>query len=153
MPTNPAVASQESLEEYIASAHARWIETVSALPKDSPFRFPSGHYEMGFALVGANPISSLSELKSRLTAALPERPTGLELFYQSPDIWPPYPFDTFIESKAGYPTAGTRGASDIAAFWRASLDGKMYALRGYLEDTKLGSSSQQQIETGLSVSL
>ena len=152
--SSSASASSETFQEYILSAHARWAELVSDLPNDSPVRFPSGHYEMGFALTGASPVASLGDLEAGLRAARPGYNMGLEPFYQWDDIeaWRPYPIQSFVESWSGAPTRNATGeivvCPDIAEFWRASLDGKLYTLRGYIEDTHLASQQQQEIEPG-----
>ena len=117
----------DDLRAYCTAAHDRWKELVSSEPDASPARFPHGYYEMAFSLVGATPANSLGELQDRLRSG-----------------WPPFlhasrqarPHDDFVEAWLGRSDHDDwrPRSSDHCDFWNASLDGKLYTIRGYLED-------------------
>ena len=50
--------------------------------------------------------------------------------------WDPHPHEDFVEAWIGGPDRNGRrsGESYLCDFWRASLDGKLYTIRGYIED-------------------
>ena len=127
------------LKEYCATAYDRWIELSSSLPVDSQSRFPYGYFEMGFALVGVPPAETLTELQNRLATAQRIKLTGWNPFlHMLAEEWKPYVYKDAIEAWLGRPIENRelRGPSH-AVFWRASLDGKLYTIRGYLEDGDL----------------
>ena len=127
----------DDLQDYCTSAHGRWEELVSDEPDLSPARFPHGYYEMAFSLVGAPPMNNLIELQDRLSVARQIKLSGWTPFLelQVPG-WVPYAHEDFVEAWLGGPDPnGDRAAeSYLHDFWRASLDGKLYTIRGYLED-------------------
>ena len=127
----------DDLRDYCTSAHGRWEELVSDEPDNSPARFPHGYYEMAFSLVGATPTNDLIELQKRLSVARRIQLSGWPLFLdiQVPG-WAPQPHEDFVETWLGGPAYDGRrtGESYLCDFWRASLDGKLYTIRGYLED-------------------
>ena len=127
----------DDLRDYRTAAHNRWKELMSNEPDDSPARFPYGYYEMAFSLVGATPsVNSLRELQERLNVAqqtdLSGWPPFLNLQFPGRDQ---YPHENFVEAWAGRPYNGQApGYPHQCDFWRVSLDGKLYTIRGYLED-------------------
>ena len=126
----------EYLRDYSTAAHDRWEELVLDAPDDSPVRFPNGYYEMAFSLVGATPVNDLAELQNRLSIARQIKLSGWTPFLeiQNSELRP-YPFDVFVEAWLGRPYyRQTSGNPHTCDFWRASLDGKLYTIRGYLED-------------------
>ncbi len=76
----PMPSTLDELKDYCTAARDRWKELVSNEPDDAPSRFPHGYYEMGFALVGAEPVNSLAELENRLDVARRIKLSG----------WPPF---------------------------------------------------------------
>ncbi len=129
----------EALEEYCRRAYERWEEVVSHQPANSPSRFPHGFYEMAFALVDATPAENLNELLDRLKVAQSVKLSGWTPFlHMSVEGWEPYPREDAIEAWIGRPVE-SRVWNDPshADFWRASLDGKLYTIRGYIEDAEL----------------
>ena len=126
----------EILRDFCATAYKRWEDVVANEPADSPSRFPKGYYEMGFALIGAVPAAGPVVLRDRLRAARRIKLSGWSPFL---DLqireWGPYVHDNFVEAWTGRRIPG-RPAHDSAHcdFWRASLDGKLYTVRGYVED-------------------
>ena len=126
------------LKDYCVESRKRWREVVSDEPGDSQALFPNGYYEMGFAIVDAVPVDGLGELKNRLRAARKLKHSGWPPFLEMhTDGWRPYPQgNSFIEAWTGSRIPG-RPAQDAAFcdFWRASTDGQLYTIRGYLEDS------------------
>ena len=134
-PTEPL----EALTDYCTAAYERWSELVSGLPADSPSRFPHGYYEMGFALVGATPAESMNQLMERLGTTQGVKLSGWTPFlHMRVPGWQPYPFEDFVEAWVGRSVEGQMWDDSFHAdFWRASLDGKLYTIRGYIEDGEL----------------
>ncbi len=127
----------DALAHYCTTAYERWKEVVSILPTDAPARFPLGYYELGFALVGATPIT-LPQLDKRLAAARSIAFSGWPPFLEMDAEWAPYPYDGFIEAWVGRPTDRQIWNDPFHAdFWRASVDGMLYTIRGYIEDGEL----------------
>ena len=128
----------EELNQYCTAARERWTELASDLPIDSPSRFPHGYYEMGFALVGATPAAGLAELNRRLGAAQAIRLSGWTPFLDLPvDELKPHAYDGFIEAWVGRPVERLIGRftdPGHADFWRASVNGELYTIRGYIYD-------------------
>jgi hypothetical protein len=130
--------AREDLHVFSEGARARWGELVGELAEDTPARFPLGHYEMAFSLVGAQPATNLVELQRRLEHARRIRLTGWSIFLSmTPPGWTPYPHDDFVEAWVGRPIERERSLNDPAHadFWRASREGKLYTIRGYKEDS------------------
>ena len=134
----------ETLSNYCTDSHARWSHLSTDLPHDSPARFLLGFYEMGFALVGATPASGLAELRRRLAVAQSIAYSGWPPFLEMDAEWAPYPYDGFIEAWIGRPTAHRSwNHPSHADYWRASVDGMLYTIRGYIEDGELAQQRQR----------
>ena len=134
--TRPSVL--DDLQDYCTAAHDRWKELVVSAPDDSPVKFSYGYYEMAFSLVNATPVNDFDELQNRLDIARQIKLSGWTPFLdiKRPELRP-YPFDVFVEAWLGRPYhRQTSGSPHICDFWRASLDGKLYTIRGYAEDSR-----------------
>lgn len=128
----------ETLSKYCVDSYVRWCHLVTTLPHDSPSRFPLGFYDMGFALARATPIASLAELRRRLGTAQSIAFSGWPPFLEMDGDWAPQPNDGFIEAWIGRPTERSVWNDPFHAdFWRASRDGMLYTIRGYIEDGEL----------------
>ena len=128
----------DDLRDYCTAAQDRWKELVVSAPDESPVKFSHGYYEMAFSLVNATPVNDFDELQNRLGIARQIKLSGWTPFLdiQRPEL-KPYPFDVFVEAWLGRPYyRQTSGDPHICDFWRASLDGKLYTIRGYLEDSR-----------------
>ena len=126
----------DDLQDYSTAAHDRWEELVLDAPDDSPARFPHGYYEMAFSLVGATPVNDLGELQNRLSIARQTKLSGWTPFLDIPRSGRgPHPYGDFVEAWLGRPYDGqVSGDPYQCDFWRVSLDGKLYTIRGYRED-------------------
>ena len=124
------------LEGFIDSSRERWMALVQNEPKDAPYHFPNGHYEIAIALVNPRPAVSLSELKDRLAVAQRVQTSGWPPFLDiGVEGLGPYPNENCIEAWLGRPIP--RKIYDdpsYAEFWRASPSGQLYSIRGYGED-------------------
>ena len=109
----------EGLEEFCSDAYKRWEELVSDLPDDSANRFPKGFYELGFALVDANPTEDLPELLSRLRTAQSIKLSGWSTFlHMYREGWKPYVYEDYIEAWVGRPEHERIGNDPAHAdFW------------------------------------
>lgn len=125
----------DDLQDYCTATRGRWEEKVRNEPDDSPARFSHGYYEMAFSLVGATPANDLIELQGRLREAgridLSGWPPFLHTLSQAP-----YPHEDFVEAWFGRPDHNGQKHRESYQhdFWRTSLDGKLYTIRGYRED-------------------
>ncbi len=131
----------EALKDYCLAARQRLNDLVAGEPADSPARFPYGYYDMGFALVGASPAASHTEILDRIRTAgrvqLSGWPPFLELYDSE---LKPYPHEDSVEASFAKLPEGSRiDDSVLRDYWRASLDGNLYICRAYIEDsTKYG---------------
>ena len=128
------------LREFCDEARKRWHELIADEPGASPARFSYGYYEMGFSFIGATPLTSLIDLRNKLSEAGRTSLTG----------WPPFlelntaggnadPYDDYVEAWLGRKVEddilGRRpGTCD---YWRASPACYLYTIRGYSEDGPL----------------
>jgi hypothetical protein len=129
--------ADERFTTFVNGARQRWEQLVADLPPDATARFPHGHYEMAFALEGSEPAANLSELQDRLEIARRIKLTGWSTFLQmGVPGWAPYPHEDFVEAWVGRPIQDRSMRSDpgLCDFWRASLSGQLYTVRGYHED-------------------
>ena len=126
----------EALTDYCTAAYERWTELVSGLPGDSPSRFPYGFYEMGFALGWCD--SSCRPRGSSKTAwrCTEDKAVGMDPVLG--DDWrrlEALSFDRFIEAWIGRPVDRHLWNDPFHSdFWRASVDGELYTIRGYVYD-------------------
>ena len=125
------------LSQFSEAARGRWQELSSVLPEDSTSRFPNGFYEMSFAIIGNETAQNLRNIQDRLREARSIRLTGwipfLEMHGKESK---PYPYDGMVEAWVGRPDK-LRTLTDGPAhsdFWRVDKSGKLYTIRGYLED-------------------
>ena len=134
------------LEGFIDSSRTAWMTLVQDNPKDAPYRFPNGHYEVAIAPGNLQPTISLSELKDRLAVAQRVKTSG----------WPPF-MDIGVNQLSPYASGGNIEAwigrplpnrmfndPSYADFWRASPSGQLYTVRGYWEDSVALANSHQR---------
>lgn len=129
--------AEDRFAAFIDIARQRWEQLIADLPPASPSRFPHGYYEMAFALEGAEPAASLAQLQDRLAEARRIKLTGWSTFLQmGTPGWAPYPYEDSIEAWVGRPVRPDAAERDpsLCDFWRASPNGLLYTIRGYLED-------------------
>lgn len=152
-PQQEAIDETEQLLAFCDEAREQWSELSGTLPDNSPGRFPQGYYEMGFALNGVDAAEGLAQLQDNLNHARRIRLTGWTPFLSmtTPE-WSPYPYENFIDAWVGRPVQG-RDDHDPAHsdFWRAAPDGKLYTIRGYLEDAHEGTEPGQVFDITLPV--
>jgi hypothetical protein len=121
--------------EFAEASRERWSERIASLPADAPERCPLGRYELDYALLGNFQEPSLPDLLDILRRAV-VRPHGW------PEFWvPPYPelepipFENGIECWLGAPIPNRLfHDSAHADFWRGSPQGRLFLLRGFIED-------------------
>ena len=132
---SPIPTAFEKLNSFCLVANKRWQELISDKPEDSPSRFPHGYYEMGFSLIGASQASNLTDLRNRLREARKIQFTGWPPFLDPSSSYS-YTYNSFIELHIGHsdPHNTLAERPSLQDFWRASLDGTLYTIRGYSED-------------------
>ena len=135
VPLSSATSGDESrLDRWFADCDDAWSKLVSALPPDSPQRFPHGSYTFAYRIDGGTTLS-LTNLLDVLRNA-PKR-TGWNTWWvpTHPAI-APYPRDDAIECWIGGDARGDREQRDAAHsdFWRVSSQALAFLRRGYQED-------------------
>lgn len=126
----------DKLREFCRAAHSRLNELAADEAPDSPARFPHGAYEVAFSLIGAQPAEGLTELQDQLLAARRIQYTGWPPFMEPPrtDL-ASYAHEDFVEVWLGRRVPDhVPDEPHHCDFWRASPDGRLYTIRGYVED-------------------
>jgi hypothetical protein len=127
----------KALTDFTEATRTRWTGRVASLPKDDPARFPLGHYELGFEILGANPLPNLSEMRRAMQQAGSIKHTGWGPFVQlhRPE-YEPHVVGGAIETWLGAPAERAFGRDSAHCdFWRADASGKLILFRGYDEDS------------------
>ena len=122
--TSPEVA--DGLKSFCETAHDRWLTLIADEPSYSPARLPEGYYEMGFSLVGVQPLKKLNELRTRLREAGRNGLTdGLPSSSWTVRGWAAVVFEGYVEAWLGRPIddAVTDRTSSCCDYWRASPRG------------------------------
>jgi hypothetical protein len=144
-PTPASPSEAERQEAFVAAARAAWRTLVEGLPDDAPGRCPLGRYELDYELLGDFARPSLTELLEKLRLAVAHRSNWPEFWVPTRDEIKPIALDGTIQCWLGTPAMGERDPGHVD-FWRASPEGRMFLLRGYLED--VGGWSSPRIEPG-----
>jgi hypothetical protein len=131
------VAQEEidRLLEFVEASRDSWKARLQPLPKDDPVRFPLGHYEQSFQILGVPPAPDLRELLERMRKASEIKLTGWGPFVllERKPIGP-IPVGDVIETWVGNPGDGEVRFDQHADFWRARPDGFLYEIRSHDED-------------------
>jgi hypothetical protein len=135
----PAHAVGDALTGLTTAARRRWSRLVEPLPADDPARFPLGHYELGFEIVGDKSLTSLTELRAAMRQAGSLKHTGWGPFVQLSRVeYEPRIVDGAIETWLGAPGKRVLGRDPAHVdYWRADAGGQLVQLRGYDEDGTL----------------
>ena len=131
------------LASYCERSRERWASVLSDERADSPSRFPNGYCEMGFDLVGSEPTTNFRELYVQLTGAKMPRFSSWSPFANKNSIDQPLsPYEDSLENWLGKQIDDSHLQEPLLhEFWRASLGGRLYTIRGYFSD---GRWSQQR---------
>ncbi|WP_167507120.1 MULTISPECIES: ATP-binding protein [unclassified Mesorhizobium] len=124
----------DELLKFTDDSRDSWKMRLVPLPKDDPARFPLGHYEQSFQILGVEPASGLRSLLENLRKASEVRLTGWGPFVllERKPIGP-VPVGEVIEVWVGTPSEKARDGRHCD-FWRARPDGFLYEVRSYDED-------------------
>ena len=134
-PSSVDPAKKSRLERWTVDCDTAWNEKVSALPPNSPQRFPHGSYRFTYHVDGGT-RPSLPDLLSILRAA--PKLTGWDTWLVPPDASiAPYVKDDAIECWIGGDVrdSGEDRAAAYSDFWRVSPDRLAFLRRGYQEDS------------------
>ena len=133
-PSNVSPGNESRLERWTTDCDTAWNKKVSALPSNSPQRFPHGSYTFAYHVDGGTRLP-LSDLLGILRDA--PKLTGWNTWWvpTHPAI-APYSIDDTIECWIGGDVREKREDRDAANsdFWRVSPDGLAFLRRGYQED-------------------
>jgi hypothetical protein len=112
----------DRLLDFTEASRDSWKARLEPLPIDDPARFPLGHYEQSFQILGVQPTLDLRNLLDQLRRASEVKLTGwgpFVLFERKPIG--PVPVGDVIEAWIGDPREGMREGRH-ADFWRARPD-------------------------------
>jgi hypothetical protein len=125
------------LRAFESDSRVRWQRLTSSLPPDDPARMPHGFRELAFQIRNVPRSPSLHELRRRMNVAEEIRLTGWHPFlHLDREPFAPRVVDGAIETWLGLQEDNSFPRhSDQCDFWRASLDGCLYMIRGYDEDS------------------
>lgn len=131
----PAQREADQQTAYANAARARWLARLEPLPPESPARCPLGRFEFDYALLGDLEKPNLRALLESLRRA--EQAGGWpEFMVMQRQELAPIPIDDQVECWIGAPTSDRMfNDSAHADFWRASPEGRLFMLRGYIEDS------------------
>jgi transcriptional regulator with XRE-family HTH domain len=142
----PAAPSAAEIQDtFVAAARTAWETAVKDLPSDAAARCPLGRYELDYALLGDFARPSLAELREKLRLAVAHRSGWPEFWVPTRDEIKPRALDGTIQCWLGALEMGERDPGHVD-FWRASPEGRMFLLRGYVEDA--GGWPDHRIEPG-----
>ncbi len=127
------------LDRLAAQSFEVWKGLINGAPTASPARLPHGSYEMTFALIPVpNPVN-LKAVKERINEAGSKLRTAWIPFRVSTEPeWQPYASGDFVEAWLGREVINSNQylppQPQYSEFWRASKDGMLYLINGYIED-------------------
>ena len=133
----PIPNEQEELSRYCLDARGRWMELTASLDDSSPSKFPLGYHEIGVSLIGATSVPNFNELRRRLDEARDATSfSGWPLFVNLDTTeLGQYIQGEFVEAWVGRPLSRRFfDGPSTSDFWRVSVRGQLYSIRGYLED-------------------
>jgi hypothetical protein len=131
----PGQREADQQTAYANAARTQWLARLEPLPPESPARCPLGRFEFDYALLGDLERPNLGALLEQLRCA--EQAGGWPEFMvmQDRDL-APIPIDDQVECWVGAPIRDRRFIDSAHAdFWRASPEGRLFMLRGYMEDS------------------
>jgi hypothetical protein len=126
----------QELDRWIEESEGRWRELIQHLPNGHPARFPLGSYRFAYQLRGEFDRPSLSHLRDAVAAA--------EVRFSGWAHWPVYnkedlrpaPIGDTIECWLGGRDDAATSSPDSLDYWRVSIAGKAYSIRGLNEDNR-----------------
>jgi len=130
---SPEPTADQELDSWIEGSEARWRELIRPLPQDHPARFPMGYYRFSYQLRGEFNRPSLRRLRDALAEA--------QVHFSGWRHWPiyndlrPVPVGDTIECWLGRRDDAATTAPDSLDYWRVSIAGKAYSIRGLNEDS------------------
>jgi hypothetical protein len=144
----PAQREADQQTAYADAARSRWLTHLEPLPPDSPARCPLGRFEFDYALLGNLEKPGLGALLEHLRRA--EQPGNWpEFMVMQRQELAPIPIDGQIECWIGAPVSDRMFIDSAHAdFWRASPEGRLFMLRGYIEDSPSIPQFRQQGDPG-----
>lgn len=136
MATTPIPLAPDSLALWIDASRARWEELSEKLPPSSGPRMPHGRFTAAYQVLGKRKAITLAKLPEVLRASV-VRHSGWPPFWMPsrPGI-APYAMGDCVECWIGGDPTTPPSERDAAHadFWRVSVDGLAYLLRGFQED-------------------
>jgi Putative DNA-binding domain len=126
----------DTLLDFMNASAARWEALRDELVADSSARMPHGHYELAFEVLDVPQAPNYAELQRRMEEARRIRLTGWGPFVTlQRQPYAPNIVNDAIEVWLGHQSDQPITDSAHTDFWRATLDGKFFLLRGYDEDS------------------
>ena len=125
------------LHGWITQSVERWQTLVNPLPADVGPRFPHGHYNFTYEIIGERQMVTQAQLPDLLRASV-VRHTGWPPFWcPTREGIVPYPYDGVVECWLGGDpeTPAQDRDAQHSDFWRIHPEGLAFLLRGFQEDS------------------
>jgi hypothetical protein len=125
--------ADQELDDWIKQSDARWRELIQHLPEGHPARFPLGYYRFAYQLRGEFDHPSRADLRDALAAAEVYFSGWAHWRVNRADVRPAV--DDTIECWLGRRDKAEVASPDELDYWRVSIAGKAYSIRGLNEDS------------------
>lgn len=137
---SPPAPEANRLADWIDASRERWCTLSSTLPANSGPRMPHGSFTVAYEIIGQRKAVTLAQLPEIIRTSV-VRHTGWPPFWMPtrPGI-APYAMDSSVECWIGGDPETPAAERDAAHadYWRISVDGMAYLLRGFQEDNMEG---------------
>lgn len=131
-----STAELELQTQFADDAKRRWTHLTSDLGPAASERCPLGHFEFDYALIGDFAPPNLPDFLEILRRAVLRHTGWPEFWVPTRSGIMPQPINDGIECWIGRPDEGHRfHDSAHADYWLASPKGRMFLLRGFIEDS------------------
>ena len=132
--------TENSLQDtFVKESFSRWNTLRHSLPPNSKGRFPHGCFRFDYFLEGELKTFSIQEIKDSLkqiTQQYPRRTFPFWVPTNNPAILP-QEYHNILECWLGAEQSGfPLKTADESEYWRVSLEGRLFLLRGYWEDSQ-----------------
>lgn len=136
VPQVEQAARPDRLEEWITAGFERWRMLTEELPADVGPRFPLGHYNFAYEIIGESRGVTPARLPEVLQASVVRHTGWPPFWYPTRQGIEPYLIDDAVECWLGGDRDSAFGDRDPAHsdYWRIHPDGLAFLLRGFQED-------------------
>ena len=123
--------NHQAMTDFQRESHARWRHLCEKLPNDHCGRLRNGYFEIAFSILELKHEMSLNELKTAMKETSAKCSSIYHLFKDVDRR--AKPFGRSIEASFVDLQGNPLNMYEVS-FWRSTVDGKFYLIRGYQED-------------------